>query len=83
MRDTCERNHETADIPDVMETRPRFIVRGYTADERIRYGTGDVVETHDIVDACEERFEDPEIEFIHVRSASNNCFYCRVEREEG
>lgn len=79
--DSCERNDETAAIPVVIETRPRFIVRGYTADERIRYGTGDVIETRDIVEACEERFADPEIEFIHVRSATNNCFYCRVERQ--
>ncbi|MEX3011321.1 DUF1203 domain-containing protein [Hoeflea sp. TYP-13] len=78
--DACERNEETSNLPVVIETRPRFIVRGYTADERIRYGTGDVVETEDIIEACEARFEDPEIAFIHVRSASNNCFYCRVER---
>ena len=76
----CERSEESSDLPVIVETRPRFIVRGYTADERIQYGTGDVVETKDIVDACEERLDNPEIAFVHIRSASNNCFYCRVER---
>ncbi|MEM6462984.1 MAG: DUF1203 domain-containing protein [Pseudomonadota bacterium] len=45
----------------------------------MRYGTGDVVETANIVEACEERLKDPEIAFVHIRSATNNCYYCRAE----
>ena len=78
--DRCERHDESGELPEVMTTPPQFIVRGYTADERIRYGTGKVVATSDVHAACERIFENPQITFIHVRSASNNCFYCRVER---
>lgn len=78
--DPCERHEESADLPPVVIKRPRFIVRGYTEDERICAGTGDVVETPDIAAACEDRFANPDVKFVHVRSATNNCFFCRVER---
>ncbi|MDA4846223.1 DUF1203 domain-containing protein [Hoeflea poritis] len=78
--DACERRADSDALPDVMKTSPQFIIRGYSADERICYGTGKVVATADIVSACETMFEDVQIAFIHIRSASNNCFYCRVER---
>ncbi|MCQ0969683.1 DUF1203 domain-containing protein [Paracoccus sp. TK19116] len=67
-------------FPTRMLTAPSYIVRGYTADERILYGTGSVVATSDIPARCEALFQDDRIAFIHIRSASNNCFQCRVER---
>lgn len=78
--DGCDRHVDNGDLPPVMTARPRFIIRGYTADERIRYGTGDVVATPDIEQAAHRIFEDPEIAFIHVRSVQNNCYFCRIER---
>ena len=81
--DACERHAESGELPDVVASSPQFIIRGYTEDERIRYGTGRVVPTVDMISACQNMFEDADIAFIHVRSASNNCFYCRIERCEG
>ncbi len=79
--DACERHEDDGTLPPVVAARPRFIVRGYTADERIRYGTGQVVETEDMAAACERMFEDhSDVDFIHVRSAQNNCYSCRIER---
>jgi hypothetical protein len=78
--DACERHGDSVELPPVVAARSRFIVRGYTADERIRYGTGGVVETKDMLDACEAIFTDPDVSFIHVRSEQNNCYFCRVER---
>ncbi|MCY6382680.1 DUF1203 domain-containing protein [Hoeflea prorocentri] len=78
--DACERLEDSGELPPAMKASPQFIVRGYTGDERIRYGTGKVVPTADIVAACEQIFEDTDVAFIHIRSATNNCFYCRVER---
>jgi len=59
---------------------PTYIVRGYSTDERIVYGTGNVTPTSDIIAACEALFQREEVAFIHIRSASNNCFHCRVDR---
>ncbi len=61
-------------------TAPQYITRAYGADERIRYGTGAVTPTPQIAARCEELLADPETAFVHVRSATNNCFFCRVER---
>jgi hypothetical protein len=55
-------------------------VRGYTDDERILYGTGRVVPTPDIAKYAKELLENPQIAFVDVRSAANNCYQCRIER---
>jgi len=59
---------------------PAYIVRGYGADDRIVYGTGSVVPTGEIPERAEELLADPEIAYLHVRSAANNCYQCRIER---
>lgn len=67
-------------FPDKTLTAAHYIVRGYSADERIIYGSGHVVNTFDIPHICDDLLTDPNIAFVHVRSASNNCFLCRVQR---
>jgi len=67
------------DLPAFL-TAPHYIVRGYSADERIIYGTGAVVATDRIIDASAGLLARPEVAFVHIRSASNNCFHVRVER---
>lgn len=67
-------------FPEDLLTSPGYIVRGYSADERIVYGTGAVIATPEIEARCLTLFDRPEIAFIHIRSASNNCFLCRAER---
>lgn len=57
-----------------------YIVRGYSDEERIVYGTGRVTPTREIIPYCEDLFAHPEVAFVHVRSASNNCFHVQVER---
>ncbi len=61
-------------------TAPQYILRGYSAEERIIYGTGAVVPTADIPARAAALFENPAVAFLHVRSASNNCYHCRIER---
>ena len=68
------------DFSAAMLTSASYILRGYDQDERIIYGTGSVVPTPEIPARCAALFARAEIAFIHVRSASNNCFHVRVER---
>ncbi len=75
----CEAATPSPDVPDILRS-PRYLVRGYSADERIVYGTGEVVPTPDIPEFAETLLSDPQIAFVDVRSASNNCFQCRVRR---
>jgi hypothetical protein len=67
------------DLP-AMLAAPDYIVRGYGVDDRIVYGTGGVVATAAIPARAAELLADDRVDYVHVRSARNNCFQCRVER---
>jgi hypothetical protein len=67
------------DLPVVLAS-PDYIVRGYGADHRIVYGTGAVTPTARIAARAEALFSDPRVAYVHVRSARNNCFQCRIDR---
>jgi len=55
------------------------IVRGYGADDWIRYDTGEVVRGPQIGEACRRILADATVAYVHVRSKFN-CFQCRVDR---
>jgi hypothetical protein len=77
--DACPQHAAGAEVPRMLAS-PRYIVRGYNRDDRIVYGSGQIVPTGDIPTAASKMFEDERIAYIHVRSASNNCYQCRMER---
>ena len=74
----CGRAAAEADLPEMLAS-PDYIVRGYGADDRIVYGTGAVVPTADIRARAEALLARDDVRYIHVRSAKNNCYQCRVE----
>ena len=59
---------------------PRYLLRGYDERDRIVYGTGQIVPTPEIPAAAERMLADQRVRYVHVRSASNNCYHCRIER---
>lgn len=79
--DACPRYAATEVLPPMLES-PDYIVRGYGADDRIVYGSGGVVPTTAIVTRALDLLADPQIAYLHVRSARNNCYQCRIERAE-
>ncbi|MGC3937891.1 DUF1203 domain-containing protein [Roseobacter sp. EG26] len=78
--DACERKDPSDVIPEILEA-PDYLVKGYSADERIVYGTGEVVATDAIPKKASEVFRVPNVAFAHVRSARNNCYLARIERD--
>ena len=76
--DACEVGGGAA-LPGMLAS-PEYIVRGYGADDRIVYGTGGVVATGAITGRAGEILADPRVEYVHVRSARNNCYQVRIER---
>lgn len=66
-------------LPEALAA-PGYIVRGYGADDRIVYGTSGVVATDRIAARARELLADARVAYVHVRSARNNCFHCRIER---
>jgi len=77
--DACPAVEPSSDIPPMLRS-PSYIVRGYTRGERILYGTGKVTATPGIPDYARDLFSDTRIAFVDIRSASNNCFQCRIVR---
>lgn len=67
------------EMPEMLAS-PDYIVRGYGADDRIVYGTGGVVATGAIAARAGELLGDGRVAYLHVRSARNNCYQCRIER---
>ena len=76
----CERHEESQTVPQLFQSWNELLIRAYNSENRIIYGTGQVVATEEIPHISEKLFEDDAVDFIHLRSASNNCFQCRIER---
>jgi hypothetical protein len=76
----CARHAESRETPAMLLKSPQMIVRGYSQDERIVYGTGAVVLTREIAEVAATLLARPEVAFVDLRSASNNCFQCRIDR---
>lgn len=77
-RHACRR-YERDRLPDWFVHLQPAIVRGYGADDWIRYDTGQVVDGRALPDVCARILEQPDVAYVHVRSKFN-CFQCRVDR---
>ena len=76
----CQRHGEGAEVPALFLSREQLLVRGYGKDDRIVYGTGQVVSSAEIGAVARDLLVRPEVAYLHLRSASNNCYQCRIER---
>ena len=68
------------DLPPILTTSKDYLLRGYGHDDRIVYGTGAVTPVEDVKTRAGELLDRPDIAYVHVRSARNNCYQCRIER---
>ena len=78
--EACERYDSAAGVPAMLLDRERLLMRGYGDDDRIVYGSGRIIPTAGLVEAAAKLFERTEIAYIHLRSATNNCYQCRIDR---
>lgn len=67
-------------LPPILNASPDYLLKGYTPDQRIRYGTGRIVGREDLAAYAATLLERDEISFVDVRSARNNCFLTRITR---
>jgi hypothetical protein len=74
----CDRGGGEA-LPEILASTD-YIVRGYGDDDRIVYGTGGVVETGALMARAGTLLQEARVAYVHVRSARNNCYQCRIDR---
>ena len=67
-------------VPPILQSSPDYLVKGYTKDACIRYGTGRIVAADAIGDYARDLLGKTDIAFVDVRSARNNCFQLRIRR---
>jgi hypothetical protein len=76
----CARHPDTPHVPEMIARTDRYLLRGYGADHRIVYGTGDVVETARLEETAATLLTQPRVAYLHLRSARNNCYQLRIDR---
>lgn len=75
----CER-YESDELPRWFAFLDPAAIRGYGADDWIRYDTGRVVRGSELGDAAAAILADASIGYVHIRSRFG-CFQCRVDRD--
>ena len=77
--DSCER-HQGDQIPEVFTHSPDYLIKGYSHDDRIVYGTGVVITKDRMMQQAEEILKDQQVDYVHIRSSRNNCYQARIDR---
>lgn len=69
-------------MPPVLDTPTgeQRLLKGYSAKDRIVYGLGRIVPVDGIGAAAQDILTDPRVAYVHVRSSTNNCYTCRIDR---
>lgn len=79
--DSCERGGGSH-LPDILRSSPDYLIKGYSADDRIVYGTGAIVTSADLGARAHEILERSAVTYVHVRSSRNNCYLARIDRDQ-
>ncbi len=77
--DECDAFGMSSDLPSAIASRSEFILRGYSSDEVIVEGTGKVISTKELRAYAERLLARKDVASVHIRSSSNNCYFCKIE----
>jgi hypothetical protein len=66
--------------PPILTTSPDYLLKAYSAEERIIYSTGGLVPAGELIARAEALFAEARVAYVDVRSARNNCFLTRIFR---
>ncbi len=77
----CPRWHGNGIPPIFSLQEGERLLKGYSPDDRIVYGLGKIVPQAMVSTRAGEVLADPRVAYVHVRSATNNCFTCRIDPE--
>lgn len=77
----CEKADDQEGLPEVLTLSPQYLVKAYSVDERIIYGTDEVVAQAVLAEEVAQRLARADVAFVDVRSARNNCWLARATRD--
>jgi Protein of unknown function (DUF1203) len=78
----CPAYQNKSELPPMFKAWDGILLRGYSKNERIVYGTGQTVTPDDIEVTVRDLFATKGVAFVHARSATNNCYQFRIELTE-
>src|SRR5260221_14205366 len=64
--ETCERHPDSAELPLMFRDWKTVLIRGYGADDRIVYGTGEVVTPDGVSSAAERVLARNDVRYVHL-----------------
>ena len=67
-------------LPPVLQNSPDYLVKAYSADDRIIYGTGQITLVAELADYITTLLNRDGVAFVDIRSSRNNCFAARAVR---
>ncbi|SDC75488.1 DUF1203 domain-containing protein [Ruegeria marina] len=76
----CDRHVDDGTLPEVLTSSPDYLIKGYDRNDRIVYGTGRVTPAADLANGAAAILSRPDVAYVHVRSARNNCYQARIDR---
>ncbi len=76
----CVRADAAHETPAMLARRAAHLIKGYSSDDRIVYGTGKIVPSADLTAEAANILKRDDVAYVHVRSSVNNCYTCRIER---
>lgn len=78
---TCDRYANTPDLPTGIMARETVLLKAYNANDKIVYGKGCLIPPDQIACRSADLFKEKHIAYLHIRSAYNNCFSFKIERD--
>ncbi|MGB7243057.1 MAG: DUF1203 domain-containing protein [Sulfitobacter sp.] len=78
--DACTRHDDASTLPPIITTSASYLIKGYSNQDRIVYGTGNIVTPAEMTAKVDDIYADPGVAYIHIRSARNNCYLARINR---
>ncbi len=68
---------DASDFPEILRS-PSYLLKGYSSDERIVYGTGQITPVDQVTRYADELLGREDVVFVDLRSAKNNCWQARL-----
>lgn len=73
------RPEQDAARPEIL-TSPTYLLKGYSDDQRIIYGTGQITPVDEVPAYADALLARDDVAFVDLRSARNNCWQARLTR---